>query len=66
MYEDFYDSSVEEISIIMETINAIVDRRPLLVDDPDIQHLLKGLRLAQDVMRDYVTVKNPSEEREEN
>ena len=56
-YEQFYNSSVEDILLVSESIDMIINRRPLLVDDPDVHNMVKGLRIVQGILSQYAELK---------
>lgn len=68
MYQDYFQNSSSELTIISQTIDDMLKRRVLLTEDPDIQILVKGLRLAQNVMVSYIELSKgnfkPKEESE--
>ncbi len=56
-YEQFYNSSVEDILLVSESIDMIINKRPLLVDDPDVHNMVKGLRIVQGILSQYGEIK---------
>jgi hypothetical protein len=56
-YEQFYNGSVEDIILVSESIDMIINKRPLLVDDPDVHNMVKGLRIVQGILSQYGDIK---------
>lgn len=61
-YEKFFANSAEDISNVVGGLNEILLKRPLLSDDQDVQKLVKGFQLAQEILISYVNVKNSQRE----
>lgn len=57
-YEEFYNSSLEDLSNIAEAMNLIANKRPLLVEDPDVENLIKGVNLSRDIVAQYSDIRN--------
>lgn len=56
-YERFYNGTIEDIAIVSESIDLIINKRPLLVDDPDVHRMVKGLRIVQEILSEYGGIK---------
>jgi hypothetical protein len=56
-YEQFYNDTVEDIVMVSESIDKIINKRPLLVDDPDVHYMVKGLRIVQGILAQYGEIK---------
>lgn len=56
-YERFYNGTVEDIAIVSNSIDLIINKRPLLVDDPDVHRMVKGLRIVQEILNEYGDIK---------
>lgn len=54
IYQDYFANSASELMIISETIDDMLKRRMILSEDPDVQVLVKGLKLAQNVILQYI------------
>lgn len=67
-YEHFYNGTIEDIALISNSIDIIINRRPLLVDDPDVLRMVKGLRIVQEILKEYGDVKkiNDTEQQSSN
>lgn len=61
-YEQYYEDTVQDLSDIAEGIDLIVNRRPLLMEDHDVIHLIKGFRLAQGIFLEHANIKNRKKE----
>lgn len=62
-YEQFYNGTLEDVEIISNSIDLIINRRPLLADDPDVHRMIKGLKIAQEILKEYGDIKkNRSEQ----
>lgn len=64
MYQDYFTNSASELMIINQAIDDTLKRRVILSEDPDVQVLVKGLKLAQNVMLQYIELSQngPKEE----
>ncbi len=62
MYQDYFANSASELVIISQTIDEMLKRRLLLTEDPDVQILVKGLKLAQNVMLSYAELSQSNPE----
>lgn len=65
-YEQFYNSTVEDIIMVSNSIDTIINRRPLLVDDPDVHNMVKGLRIVQGILSEYGDLKKSNEQERAN
>ena len=61
-YEDFFNSTVGDIGEIVDTLKAVVGKRQMLSDDPDVQNLIRILAIAHDTLLSYVNARSPSEQ----
>jgi hypothetical protein len=52
-YEKFFNASVEDLSMVIQGIDAILIKKPLFTEDPDIRILLRGVRLASEILNNY-------------
>lgn len=63
-YEEFYNSTVGDIGEIVDSLNALVGKRQMLSDDPDVQNLIRILAIAHDTLLGYMNAKSPREQQE--
>lgn len=56
-YEKFFDSSVEDLSMVIQGIDAILLRKPLMSEDDDVRILVRGIRLASEILNNYAKEK---------
>lgn len=65
MYQDYFTNSASELMIINQAIDDTLKRRVILSEDPDVQVLVKGLKLAQNVMLQYIDLSQNKPEKTE-
>jgi len=56
-YEKFFDSSVEDLSMVIQGIDSILLRKPLMSEDDDVRILVRGIRLASEILNNYAKEK---------
>lgn len=61
-YEEFYNSTLEDIGEVVDMLDKLVGKRQMLSDDPDVQNLLRIIAIAHDTLLGYINVKLPEEE----
>ena len=57
-YEIFFNESIEDLHLIIEGIDAILIRKPLMSEDPDVRTLIRGIRLASELLNSYAKQKS--------
>jgi hypothetical protein len=57
-YEQFYSSTIEDIVLVSESIDTIINKRPLLVEDPDVHYMVRGLRIVQGILNQYGDIRS--------
>lgn len=55
-YEIFFSETTEDIEIIIKSIEKILEGKVLLTDDPDVQNLMNGIKIAYHTLSSYVNV----------
>jgi hypothetical protein len=64
-YEVFFASTREDLYDIVSGINAVLEKKPLLTEDQDVRYLLRGIKLATEVLNTYVQTRDKLFGREE-
>lgn len=52
-YEVFFAATVDDLSTVVQGINSIIEKRPLYTENEDVRQLLRGIKLATEILNDY-------------
>lgn len=64
-YEEFYNSTLEDISEVLDLLDNLMNKRQMLSDDPDVQNIARVLAISHDILLGYINVRNEEEKRPE-
>jgi len=57
-YSKFFDSSIEDLSLVIEGIDVILKSKPLMMEDQSVRDLIRGINLAHTVLVNYSAAKS--------
>jgi hypothetical protein len=52
-YEEFYNSSLEDIESVINMLDTLMSRRQLVSDDPDVQNIYRVIVILHDILLGY-------------
>ena len=64
-YAEFYNNSVEDVKSVVDMLDALMNRRQLVSDDPDVQHLYRVVVILHDILIGYRNAWKKEEERKQ-
>ena len=66
IYEQFYEDTLEDVESIVDMLDALMNRRQLISDDPDIQNVYRVVVILHDTLVGYrnATEKERKKEKE--
>lgn len=61
-WEEFYDSTIQDTSDVITFLENLMKERQIISDDPDVQRVLRSMKIMHDILMSYVNVGSRREE----
>jgi len=64
-YENFYEDTIGDLDGVIEMLDALINNRQMISDDPDVQNVRKAVVIIHDILVGYKNAKNIGKAEEE-
>jgi uncharacterized protein YoxC len=62
-FEDFYESTLDDVEVVIESFNDLMKRRQLISDDPDVKNLYRSVTIFHGILVGYANARKQPKQR---